>query len=94
MDNTGTAASAGAELTCALGCRAGRVYVGAADGSVRAVAANASTRDDESGRAGAVGHGVGKDLLPAHASWMLRVCAQAVTVCVSVLARSLRVAAE
>ncbi|KAE8987005.1 hypothetical protein PR003_g16955 [Phytophthora rubi] len=33
MDNT-------AELTCAQGCRAGRVYVGAADGSVLAIAAN------------------------------------------------------
>lgn len=29
-----------AELTCAQGCRAGRVYVGAADGSVLAIAAN------------------------------------------------------
>ncbi|KAL4128076.1 hypothetical protein PRIC2_007070 [Phytophthora ramorum] len=64
MDNTGTAAWAGGELTCAQGGGAGRVYVGAADGSVRAIAAN-----EESGA----------DLPLAHPRWGLRACMEAVT---------------
>ncbi|KAL3674434.1 hypothetical protein V7S43_000387 [Phytophthora oleae] len=66
MDNTGT----GGELTCVLGCRRGsRVYVGAMDGRVRAVAANAS---GESGRSG-------NELPLTHALWSLRVCTHGVT---------------
>ncbi|KAG3094688.1 hypothetical protein PI124_g17156 [Phytophthora idaei] len=74
MDNTGTAANlrpyAGGDLTCALGCRTGRVYVGTADGSVLAFAANASAESDRSG---------GAELPLTHALWGFCVCAQAVT---------------
>ncbi|KAG7392231.1 hypothetical protein PHYPSEUDO_001335 [Phytophthora pseudosyringae] len=73
MDGTGTAAGAGGQLTCALSCRDGRVYVGAADGSVRAVAANAS---DESGRGGG---STDAELPLTHVCWGLRLCAHAVT---------------
>ncbi|KAG1711821.1 hypothetical protein DVH05_009063 [Phytophthora capsici] len=69
MDNTGKAC-AGGELTCVLACSTGsRVYVGAADGRVRAVAANIS---GESGCSG-------KELPLTHALWSIRVCTHGIT---------------
>lgn len=78
MDNTGTARFlrpyAGSDLTCALGCRTSRVYVGTADGSVLVFAANASGESDRSG-----GAEVPLAVSLTRVLWDLRVSTQAVT---------------
>ncbi|CAH0515925.1 unnamed protein product [Peronospora belbahrii] len=68
MDNIDKAAWTGAELTCAQSCyTSSRVYVGATDGSVRAIAANVSCASSDT------------ELPLTQADWESRLCAHAVT---------------